>query len=184
MKEVWRSPALKSGHAVTPRGGRTVLKSTDLESKFPGQSCISTTYHCSRVLFPGLPIKGSRHHRGTGRIEKKVLVCVCFGGGVRQHEEGRSQWEGILCLESLGHTVHSTEKEQEHRGRAEISRLPDFVHKSLTEQLCRKLLLTKLQKKQGHIPAGKSSKETLTPAHLHQGLPSPTCASLEFALTL
>lgn len=85
---------------------------------------------------------------------------MCGGGGVRQHEEGRSQWEGILCLESLGHTVHSTEKEQEHRGRAEISRLPDFVHKSLTEQLCRKLLLTKLQKKQGHIPAGKSSKET------------------------
>lgn len=106
--------AEESSSEVRPRGDtegwRTVLKSSDLESKFPGQSCISTTHHCSRILFPGLPIKGSRHRRGARRTDEKVLVGGGGGGRARQHEEGRSQWEGILWPESLGHTVHSTEK--------------------------------------------------------------------------
>lgn len=122
MKEVQRSPALKSGQAVTPRGWRTVLKSSDLQSKFPGQSCVSTTSHCSRILFPGLPIKGSRHRRRAGRIDQKVLgVCSAKKGGASGKE-----FCGRSLRASLGHTVHGTEKEQEHRsiGRAEISRLP------------------------------------------------------------
>lgn len=123
MKEVRRSPVLKSGRAVTPRGGRTVLKSSDLQSKFPGQSCVSTTSHCSRILFPGLPIKGSRHRRRAGRIEQKVLGGGRVGSAKKGKARGKAFCGRSLCA-SLGHTVHS--KEQEHRGigRAQISRLP------------------------------------------------------------
>lgn len=89
---------------MKPRvGGQCDLKSNNVESKFPIQSCISTGYHCSGIPFPGLPIKDNRHCRSAGRAENK-------GKAVGSTKKGGARGSGILERGYLGlsgrHKVH------------------------------------------------------------------------------
>lgn len=69
-----QSPPLKSCQTMRPRvGGQWDLKSNNVEAKFPIQSHISTGHHCSRIPFPGLPIKDNRHCSSAERVENKGL---------------------------------------------------------------------------------------------------------------
>jgi hypothetical protein len=105
-------------------GGQCNLKSNNAESKFPIQSRISTGHHCSRIPFPGLPIKDNRHCRSAGRAENKGLALGSTEEGGASGKQGILEWElswaclgDAMCIEVLGERTFLE------------CLLPDFIYK-------------------------------------------------------